>query len=64
MTEREQERLSELTEGAPLSKALELVAAKDKQLVVVERCGHMMPLDCPVRALDKAMPFIARVSRD
>ncbi|MFZ5704119.1 MAG: alpha/beta fold hydrolase [Pseudomonadota bacterium] len=48
-------------EGA---KAFELVAAKDKHMVVVDRCGHMMPLDCPVRALDKAMPFIERVARD
>lgn len=48
-------------EGA---KALELVAAKDKALVVVENCGHMMPLDCPARALEKAMPFLKRVARD
>ncbi len=48
-------------EGA---KAFELAAAKDKHMVVVDRCGHMMPLDCPVRALDKAMPFIERVARD
>lgn len=48
-------------EGA---KAFELVGAKDKQMVVVDRCGHMMPLDCPVRGLDKAMPFIERVARD
>lgn len=46
------------------TKAFELVAAKDKHMVVVDRCGHMMPLDCPVRALDKAMPFIERVARD
>lgn len=48
-------------EGA---KALELVAAKDKALVVVENCGHMMPLDCPARALEKAMPSLKRVARD
>ncbi|AXU21049.1 alpha/beta hydrolase (plasmid) [Novosphingobium sp. THN1] len=48
-------------EGA---KALELVAAKDKALIVVENCGHMMPLDCPARALEKAMPFLKRVARD
>lgn len=48
-------------EGA---KALESVAAKDKTLVVVENCGHMMPLDCPARALRKAMPFLMRVAKD
>lgn len=48
-------------EGA---KAIELVGAKDKQMVVVDRCSHMMPLDCPERALEKAMPFIERVAHD
>lgn len=48
-------------EGA---KALQLSAATDKALVVVKRCGHMMPLDCPARALGKAMPFLMRVTRD
>lgn len=47
-------------EGA---KALELTAAHDKALVVVENCGHMMPLDCPARALEKAMPFLKRVAK-
>lgn len=47
-------------EGA---KALQLVAAADKALVAVENCGHMLPLDCPVLALEKAMPFLKRVSQ-
>lgn len=44
-------------------QAFAMAGAKDKALVVVERCGHMMPLDCPARALAKALPFIRRVAR-
>lgn len=42
-------------------QALDLLASQDKALEVVENCGHMMPLDCPVRSLDQAMPFIERI---
>lgn len=44
-------------------KGLTLLAAKDKQLIVVPRCGHVMPLDCGDAALARAMPFIRRVAR-
>lgn len=43
-------------------KGLELLASKDKQLIVVPRCGHVMPLDCGKEALALAMPFIRRVA--
>ncbi|HWU02269.1 MAG TPA: alpha/beta hydrolase [Novosphingobium sp.] len=50
----------------PLAKdgqlALAALTVKDKALVVVPQCGHMMPLDCPGRSLDLALPFLHRVA--
>lgn len=50
----------------PLEKdgrlALDLLGAKDKRLEVVAQCGHMMPMDCPARSVDAAMPFLKRVA--
>ncbi|KQM19124.1 alpha/beta hydrolase [Novosphingobium sp. Leaf2] len=43
-------------------QALQLLASKDKSLDVVASCGHMMPLDCPGRALERVMPFLKRVT--
>lgn len=43
-------------------QALQLLASTDKSLDVVENCGHMMPLDCPDRALGRVMPFLKRVT--
>lgn len=39
------------------------LGTKDKALEVIPDCGHMMPLDCPVRSLDRILPFLARVSQ-
>ena len=36
-------------------------ASRDKALEVVPACGHMMPLDCPDRALERTLPFLRRV---
>lgn len=44
-------------------QALALTASNDKALVVVDRCGHMMPLDCSHRALSAALPFLERTAR-
>lgn len=44
-------------------KALKLLPARDKALIVVPRCGHMLPIDCGDRALASAMPFIRRVAK-
>lgn len=46
-------------EGA---QALEKLASKDKAIVALDRCGHMMPYDCPQRALKAVLPFLKRVS--
>lgn len=43
-------------------QALDLLASQDKSLEIVDNCGHMMPLDCPARALGAALPFLARVA--
>lgn len=45
-------------------QALAMTASADKALVVVDRCNHMMPIDCPTRALKAALPFIERISED
>ncbi len=42
--------------------AFSALKTHDKTLAVVPECGHMMPLDCPTRALEKALPFFARVA--
>ncbi|MEC3912408.1 alpha/beta hydrolase [Sphingobium sp. CR2-8] len=44
-------------------RGMALLAVKDKQLVVIPRCGHMLPIDCDDRALAGAMPFIRRVTK-
>lgn len=43
-------------------KAFNLLATKDKTLTVVPDCGHMMPLDCPARSLERVLPFLKRIS--
>lgn len=44
-------------------KALSLMtAASDKQFVVIPRCGHMMPIECPAEGLAVARPFFDRLS--
>ncbi|MDE1915233.1 MAG: alpha/beta hydrolase [Sphingomonadales bacterium] len=53
----------EVTVAGDATRGMSLLAARDKALVVVPRCGHMMPLDCSDRALADAMPFIRRVAR-
>jgi pimeloyl-ACP methyl ester carboxylesterase len=40
-----------------------LLGTKDKQLVVIPHCGHMLAIDCGDRALEGAMPFIRRVAK-
>jgi pimeloyl-ACP methyl ester carboxylesterase len=44
-------------------KALELLASRDKQLLTVPDCGHMMPLECGAQSAAMALPFIARIAR-
>lgn len=43
-------------------QALDLLGSKDKTLEVVEACGHMMPFDCPDRALARVTPFLNRIT--
>ncbi|EJL33957.1 alpha/beta fold hydrolase [Novosphingobium sp. AP12] len=43
-------------------QALELLGSTDKSLEVIENCGHMMPFDCPDRALDHILPFVKRTA--
>jgi pimeloyl-ACP methyl ester carboxylesterase len=43
-------------------KVLDLLGSPDKSLAVVERCGHMMPLECGDRAIDQALPFLERIA--
>ncbi|MBK6598317.1 MAG: alpha/beta hydrolase [Proteobacteria bacterium] len=38
-----------------------LLAAVDKQLEVVQDCGHMMPLECGVESASNARRFFERV---
>lgn len=47
------------THGIP---AFAASAAKDKTLELIPNCGHMVPLDCPARALDRMLPFLKRVT--
>lgn len=42
--------------------ALAAVAGQDKALEVIPACGHMLPLDCPARALERTLPFLKRVT--
>ncbi|WP_454798238.1 alpha/beta fold hydrolase [Novosphingobium lindaniclasticum] len=44
-------------------QALALLGSTDKSLEVIDRCGHMMPFDCPDRALERMMPFLRRTAR-
>jgi pimeloyl-ACP methyl ester carboxylesterase len=44
-------------------EALGLLAAKDKSLVVIPRCGHMMPEECGPESLVPARAFLDRVVR-
>jgi len=44
-------------------QALTLLGSADKSLEVVDSCGHMMPFDCPDRALERMMPFLRRTAR-
>ncbi|PNU06840.1 alpha/beta fold hydrolase [Novosphingobium guangzhouense] len=43
-------------------QALEMLGATDKKLEIVAQCGHMMPMDCPARSVEAAMPFLKRVA--
>ncbi|TYC90912.1 alpha/beta hydrolase [Novosphingobium sp. BW1] len=43
-------------------KAFSALKTHDRTLAVVPECGHMMPLDCPTRSLERALPFFARVA--
>jgi pimeloyl-ACP methyl ester carboxylesterase len=43
-------------------RGLAAVAAADKSLVVVERCGHMMPIDCGSRSARAAKATLDRWS--
>ena len=36
--------------------------AIDKTLELVPNCGHMAPLDCPARLLERTLPFLQRVT--
>jgi pimeloyl-ACP methyl ester carboxylesterase len=47
------------THGIP---AFAASGAKDKTLELVPNCGHMVPLDCPARALERTLPFLKRVT--
>lgn len=44
-------------------QALAQLGSTDKSLEVVDSCGHMMPFDCPERALERMMPFLRRTAR-
>jgi pimeloyl-ACP methyl ester carboxylesterase len=47
------------THGIP---AFAASAATDKTLELIPNCGHMVPLDCPARALERTLPFLKRVT--
>lgn len=38
------------------------LAARDKALVVIPRCGHIMPAECGEQGLSLAMPFFDRIT--
>ncbi|MEC3950778.1 alpha/beta fold hydrolase [Sphingobium sp. HWE2-09] len=44
-------------------RGMALLGTKDKQLVVIPHCGHMLAIDCGDRALEGAMSFIRRVAK-
>ncbi len=52
----------EVSLGEHGQRGLELSGAQNKQLVVIPRCGHMMPLECPAEGLVLAIAFIRRVA--
>lgn len=45
-------------------RAFALLGTEDKALIVIPRCGHMMPEECGGRGLDLAMPFIRRIAAE
>lgn len=51
----------------PLAKdgrqTFERLGSKDKSLIVVKDCGHMMPLECPATSLPPFQAFLRRISR-
>lgn len=51
----------------PLAKdgrqTFERLGSKDKSLIVVKDCGHMMPLECPTASLPPLQAFLSRISR-
>lgn len=46
------------THGIP---AFAASGAVDKTLELIPDCGHMVPLDCPTRALELVRPFLKRI---
>jgi pimeloyl-ACP methyl ester carboxylesterase len=44
-------------------KALALLGSMDKQLAVIPRCGHMMPLECGPMSAAVARRFLDRITR-
>jgi len=57
---------SEYDEELPVDtvalEALDLVAAADRELVVVGDCGHMLPLECGAESAELTLPFLERVA--
>ncbi|KPF90758.1 alpha/beta hydrolase [Novosphingobium sp. AAP83] len=47
------------THGIP---AFVASGAVDKTLELIPNCGHMVPLDCPARAMERMMPFLKRIT--
>lgn len=41
--------------------ALRLLASSDKALIIIPRCGHMMPQECGETSVEKAVHFFKRV---
>jgi pimeloyl-ACP methyl ester carboxylesterase len=42
--------------------ALRLLGSADKALIVIPRCGHMMPIECGSQSVEAAMPFLAGIT--
>lgn len=53
----------ETTLAREARQSLAGLAARDKTLVVIPRCGHIMPSECGAEGLALAMPFLERVTR-
>jgi pimeloyl-ACP methyl ester carboxylesterase len=51
----------EVTLANEAQKALALLGSKDKSLVVVPHCGHMMQLECSAESLPHATAFFDRI---